>query len=207
MIINYKNKSTGQLSFLVTAMTFGGPLCLTHGPRPESPQPNMPFSPWARRGGVSNQPSCHFPKSIIFHDGHNYLPFWIISIHSFMANLAGATPPILFCPPPRTSARLYTTFVEVDDLALQLTMPLGSAEAVADPGRLFFGVRLDTPKKTSKTPRHFNSKILETINQDFWSSFGCVLRMLNWSLVSTLMLQFAVYRDRRPLPAKPAPLG
>lgn len=73
VIINYKNKSTGQLSFLVTAMTFGG-----------------------------------------------------------------------------TSARLYTTFVEVDDLALQLTM------------------------------------------------------MLNWSLVSTLMLQFAVYRDRRPLPAKPA---
>lgn len=29
-------------------------------------------------------------------------------------------------------------------------------------------------------------------------------RMLNWTLVSTLMLQFAVYRDRRPLPPKPA---
>ena len=28
--------------------------------------------------------------------------------------------------------------------------------------------------------------------------------MLNWTLVSTLMLQFAVYRDRRPLPPKPA---
>jgi len=73
VIINYRNKSTGQLSFLVTAMTFGG-----------------------------------------------------------------------------TSARLFTTFVEVDDLPLQLTM------------------------------------------------------MLNWTLVSTLMLQFAVYRDRRPLPPKPA---
>eukprot|EP00438_Fugacium_kawagutii_P004374 Skav214818 [mRNA] locus=scaffold1934:170511:189491:- [translate_table: standard] len=31
--------------------------------------------------------------------------------------------------------------------------------------------------------------------------------VLNWTLVSTLMLQFAVYRDRRPLPAKPASLG
>lgn len=32
-------------------------------------------------------------------------------------------------------------------------------------------------------------------------------RMLNWTLVSTLMLQFAVYRDRRPLPPKPALLS
>eukprot|EP00913_Durusdinium_trenchii_P017034 g16019.t1 len=74
VVINYKNKSTGQLSLLVTAMTFGG-----------------------------------------------------------------------------TCARLYTTFVEVDDFGLQLTM------------------------------------------------------MLNWTLVSTLMLQFVIYRDTRPLPAKPAP--
>ncbi|CAJ1339366.1 unnamed protein product, partial [Effrenium voratum] len=72
VVINYKNKSTGQLSFVVTAMTFGG-----------------------------------------------------------------------------TSARLYTTFMEVDDLPLRLTM------------------------------------------------------MLNWTLVSTLMLQFAIYRDSRPLPPKP----
>ncbi|CAE6920574.1 unnamed protein product, partial [Symbiodinium microadriaticum] len=72
VVINYKNKSTGQLSFLVTGMTFGG-----------------------------------------------------------------------------MGARLYTTFVEVDDIALRATM------------------------------------------------------LLNFSLVSTLMMQFAIYRDTRPLPPKP----
>ncbi|CAE7274852.1 unnamed protein product [Symbiodinium pilosum] len=72
VVINYRNKSTGQLSFLVTAMTFGG-----------------------------------------------------------------------------MGARLYTTFVEVDDVALRTTM------------------------------------------------------LVNFTLVSTLMMQFAIYRDTRPLPPKP----
>lgn len=74
VVINYRNKSTGQLSFLVTGMTFGG-----------------------------------------------------------------------------MGARLYTTFVEVDDIALRASM------------------------------------------------------LLNFSLVSTLMMQFAIYRDKdtRPLPPKP----
>eukprot|EP00931_Biecheleriopsis_adriatica_P089572 TRINITY_DN63674_c0_g1_i1.p1 TRINITY_DN63674_c0_g1~~TRINITY_DN63674_c0_g1_i1.p1 ORF type:complete len:375 (-),score=39.01 TRINITY_DN63674_c0_g1_i1:121-1245(-) len=73
VVVNYKNKSTGQLNFFVTAMGFGG-----------------------------------------------------------------------------ISMRLFTTFVEVDDVRVRVTM------------------------------------------------------MVNWTLVMTLMLQFAMFRDSRPLPAKPS---
>lgn len=166
VIINYRNKSTGQLSFLVTAMTFGGylnsrlqtnqvrklqivyRLGVAGGPLPV-PVANegledsllkiriiLPMAPVTGRGPHRIYMCLMCLKQFLVKMWtHNFIfDFQICADHSMTSYLCFWTSSKFarkwwsWVRKPmdlRTSARLFTTFVEVDDLPLQLTMQLG----------------------------------------------------------------------------------